>query len=137
MWTIVPIESNGFSLQGEINKWISVSEARFDGIITVTDKDRLIMQDRTPSSGGKSGSHAEVGMEVRLRGVFGEEVEIGFVSPEGKAYSVTCTFGGGNVDDEFRIHHGRHNYKYLEQRSVPEEEHLTLTIQSSGRCYRV
>ena len=83
LWTIVPVERNGFSLQGETNKWVSVSEARFADITTLTVQGSLAHD----GSGGSS-----TGLEVRLRGMAGEAVTIGFVSPQGDAYSVTCTF---------------------------------------------
>lgn len=86
---------------------------------------------------------------MKLRGTAGEEVEIGFVTPEGMPYSVTCLFqkeANHNNDSSFsgcrrRHHNGAYpNYHSInndeyKHNSAPQEEHLTLTLLSSGFCF--
>ena len=70
LWTIVAVESNGMCLQGEIDKWISVSDARFDLIDVASDTE----------------------MVVEVFGVVNETVSIGFGDSSMNQIIVVCTF---------------------------------------------
>jgi hypothetical protein len=74
-YVILPIEDNGWSLYGELNKWVSVSSRRVTNINTF-------------STGG---------MSATVKGVTGEEIEMAFICPEGKFHYTKCTFDSTQV----------------------------------------
>lgn len=112
LWTVVPVESNGYSLLGESGKWVSISQQRFLRISSLPES-------TDSSSGGDtssatSGSLAE-GMEVWLQGPPGEEVSVRFLGPGGGLITVTCVLGEGR---------GR----------AVEEGLMILMVSSSAAC---
>jgi hypothetical protein len=74
LWSIVPVEVNGWSFQGELDKWVGVSAARFRSISTT-----------------------ETGLVATALGTEGEVLTVGFVDPQGAAHTVTCTVGNTGV----------------------------------------
>ena len=42
LWTVMAVESNGMSVQGEVDKWIGVSEARFSRIEAVGESEMVV-----------------------------------------------------------------------------------------------
>jgi len=70
LWTIMTVENNGMSVQGEINKWVGVSEARFLRIDVVNGAE----------------------MTVEVLGVANETVSVGFVDSLMNQVVVTCVF---------------------------------------------
>jgi hypothetical protein len=72
MWTIIPIEANGWALQGETMKWVSVSSTRFLNLSLLS------------SVGG--------GLEVLVAGSTNESIEVSFVRPAGTVVMVKCVF---------------------------------------------
>ena len=79
LWAIIPQEDNGWALLGELNKWVGVSGARFTQISSTT------------FASGSGNSSNNSGIEVTIKGVEGEIVEIGFVSPTRDTIKVKCT----------------------------------------------
>lgn len=85
VYTIAPVEDSGMSFQGEVSKWVGVSEVRFGDITSITH------------SNGGGGS----GMSAVVYGSDSEEVEVGFIGTDGVAFTVTCIF-----DSEKRARRG-------------------------------
>ena len=68
-WTILHREPFGGAVQGEINKWVSISPSRVSSI--TTEDDAII---------------------VDIAGSSGESVQFGFIEYNGKQRIVDCTF---------------------------------------------
>jgi hypothetical protein len=73
LWSIAPVEVNGWSFQGELNKWVGVSPARFRSITTTLEP--------------------AVGISVTAHGSEAEELVVGFVDSYGVQVIVSCTVG--------------------------------------------
>lgn len=74
VWSLAPIERNGWSLLGELDKWVGASSAR---IVSVDAHEK-----------GPRG-----GITVTMRGVEGETITVGFADPDGDVRIVNCAFG--------------------------------------------
>jgi hypothetical protein len=68
VYTLSPIFNNGWSIIGEVDKWVGISSSRFVVIDT------------------------REGVVVHVSGSSGEVIRIGFVDPEMNLILVTCTF---------------------------------------------
>lgn len=79
VYSISPQLSNGWTFLGEITKWTAVSPARF--------KDIQILPD---------------GLVVHSQGVALENIVVGFVSPNGQSFQVTCQIPEGK--NQIAIH---------------------------------
>lgn len=74
---LAPLRASGWALLGELGKWVPVASQRF---AAVEDGD------------GASGQQAAA-LTAELRGAPGEEVEVAFLSPEGKVVTDKVTIG--------------------------------------------
>ena len=108
-----------------MNKWVAVSEARFAGISSGTSSDLAKRGFGHVDGSGSKEEEEEVeeGMAVRVWGVAGEEVTIGFVNPSGLSVSISCTFQNSTGSSTGSL-------------DIQRQEHLTLTMLSSGACYQ-
>lgn len=69
LWTVVPVLGNGWSLLGEVDKWVALSTVRFQRVET-----------------------SETDVTVFIRGIVGERVSVAFRSPDGDRIVVKCLF---------------------------------------------
>jgi hypothetical protein len=110
LYTITPVEhSNGMALQGEVNKLVGVSHARFRDIY----------------------ASAADGLSVEVFGSEGEMVEIGFIYQDGTSHVVTCVFEGDNVKNQRSGTGAIRNKGFLNDLGG---EVLSLVVTSSGLC---
>mmetsp|Transcript_22826 Transcript_22826/g.31207 ORF Transcript_22826/g.31207 Transcript_22826/m.31207 type:complete len:257 (-) Transcript_22826:192-962(-) len=70
LYAVLPVEASGWSLLGEVNKWVGMASVRYLEVTT------------TPDS-----------MLVEVVGPEGEGVHMGFVHPNGTILVATCTLG--------------------------------------------
>jgi len=68
LYTLSPVEPNGFSVQGEVGKWVGMSRARFEEVST------------TP-----------LGMLLEAVGTPGEDITVAFIAPNNTQEITRCT----------------------------------------------
>lgn len=71
LWTTAPVLSSNWAFLGELDKWVSISAARFETVV--------------PTLAG--------GAMAKAVGPEGEVLNVGFVSPQMDVVQVSCTIG--------------------------------------------
>jgi len=73
-FVVAPVLPNGWSLFGEMDKWVSLSADRFSGLSATDD-----------------------GFRVEARGIAGEVLHLGFSDQHGQLQEAECTVGADNT----------------------------------------